>query len=280
MLHVLDIGANPAEPPPYGALMRAGRCRVTGFEPQAEAFEKLQATADDLRGYVRAAVGPAGTAKFWSYRNSGFASLFRLDGAALRFLGKFVPQLAHESETEIELTPLDAIPGIDRVDVLKIDVQGAETAIIAGGRETLADAVMVIPELRYYRLYRGEPLMGELDSELRAQGFELHKFLPPKTATLPNSQSRRPEIAALKSQLVDGDAVYIRRMDHCQDWPAERFARMAWAADGLADSPDLVLMCLDHLVRLGAVAPELPAAYADIVVRGIRQGAVQVAAAE
>jgi len=40
---VVDVGANPIDgDPPYKAMLAAGLCEVTGFEPQAGALERLE----------------------------------------------------------------------------------------------------------------------------------------------------------------------------------------------------------------------------------------------
>src|SRR2546430_12444140 len=39
---VVDVGANPIDgDPPYSAMLAAGLCEVTGFEPQASALQRL-----------------------------------------------------------------------------------------------------------------------------------------------------------------------------------------------------------------------------------------------
>ena len=45
LTEVVDIGANPIdEEPPYKTMLADGACRVTGFEPQAEALAALAGT--------------------------------------------------------------------------------------------------------------------------------------------------------------------------------------------------------------------------------------------
>ncbi len=40
---VVDVGANPIDgKPPYTAMLSAGLCRVTGFEPQEQALLELE----------------------------------------------------------------------------------------------------------------------------------------------------------------------------------------------------------------------------------------------
>lgn len=260
---VVDIGANPIHVPPYQALMAEGGCTVVGFEPQEEAFEALQKNAGPDEVYVNAAVGRPGKATFYTYPTDGFSSLYQLNRPSLDYLGRFQRQQNNESSISVELRRLDQIKEVPPVDILKMDVQGAEVDILQSGKKKLAKAVAIIPEVRFYRLYQNEPLLGDLDLALRAQGFVLHKFLPPKALPLPNSQSHRIKTAAQRNQLVDGDAVYIRDMEDLDGWSDQQLAHLAIASGCIFDSQDLAIRCLDHLVGRGRVHGQVPEQYAD-----------------
>ena len=46
---MVDVGANPIDgDPPYKTLLQKRLCRVTGFEPQAEALAVLNTRKSDL----------------------------------------------------------------------------------------------------------------------------------------------------------------------------------------------------------------------------------------
>jgi hypothetical protein len=50
---VVDIGANPIDgDPPYKSLLQNRGCRVTGFEPQADALATLNARKTELEIYL------------------------------------------------------------------------------------------------------------------------------------------------------------------------------------------------------------------------------------
>ncbi|MGL4310497.1 MAG: FkbM family methyltransferase [Paracoccaceae bacterium] len=264
---VLDVGANPLFPPPYRRLMRLGGCTVVGFEPQADAFEELQKSRGENERYINAALGKPGPATLHVYPSDGFTSLYPMRPETTRVLGRFGRQVANERKVEITLRAMDDIDEISEIDMLKIDVQGAERDIIASGREKLKEAVCIITEVRFYPLYQGEPSWGELDGELRGQGFTLHKFMETKSFTLINSQSGHFPRPTLRSQLMDGDAVYLRSLEGVDDWTDGQIARLALLADAVIDSPDLALRMMDVLVARGAVERSLPARYAPLLVR-------------
>jgi len=272
-MHVTDVGANPVHVPPYNELLSAGACRVTGFEPQIEAYEALLKQPHANRVFVNAAVGPSGQSVLNIYRSSGFSSLFKLHPPSLRYLGRFLPQVGTAKEAEVMLRPLDEISEVSDTDLLKIDVQGAERDIISGGVASLAKAICIIPELRYYRLYADEPLLGDLDTTIRAQGFVLHKILPPVQTHIRNSQSLLPGVASYKSQWIDGDAIYIRSMEQADLWSDDQLIYLAFAADSVFDSPDLCLRALDILSARGSITRRVAALYARALVGSNEQPA-------
>lgn len=261
---ILDIGANPLSPPPYHFLLTLGLCEVVGFEPQQAAYEALVAQPQENRRYVNAAVGTAGKAQLHVYPSSGFTSLYELSESSQRFLGsKAKNQIGKAREIEVDLKPIDKLAEIGSFDMLKMDVQGAERDILRGGKAKLKNALCVIPEMRYYPLYVGEPTLGDLDNELRAQGFQLHKFLPTRPRQIANSQSRHAKMATVATQMIDGDAVYIRTLEDPSDLSDRQIATLALLADGVIDSPDLCVFCLDLLVQRKSIAFDLPRRYAD-----------------
>ena len=62
------------------------------------------------------------------------------------------------------------------VDLLKIDVQGAELMALRGGEQTLKRVRFVLTEVSFTRLYEGSCVLGELYSFLRERGFCLLAF--------------------------------------------------------------------------------------------------------
>jgi hypothetical protein len=60
-----------------------------------------------------------------------------------------------------------------RFDWIKVDVQGAEMDVLAGGKETLQHAMIVELELSTMRYNQGAPLAGEVITWMWRSGFEL-----------------------------------------------------------------------------------------------------------
>lgn len=259
-LAIVDVGANPLGKPIYRSLLAAGLAHVWGFEPNPEAFSRLEAT--EHATWLPLAVGAGGAATLHAYPASEMSSLYPLSAEAIGYLGHFRRHLGQEEMISIATHRLDDMAEIPAIDLLKVDAQGAERDVIAGARSKLSQAVMVIAEMRFYRLYDGEPMLHDLDAELRAQGFVLHRFLHQKARMLHHSQKARVNAKTMSSQLIDGDAVYIRSLEDREEWSDAQLHALALLAATIG-SHDLALMALDMLVVRGQARKSLPAAYVD-----------------
>ncbi|WP_333714981.1 FkbM family methyltransferase [Yoonia sp.] len=254
---VLDIRANPLieGAAPYVPLLRAGLAAVFGFEPQAAALAALNAQKSDAETYFPDAVGDGTVATLHLYAAQGFTSLFPIDADSARYLG-FGRGANLAGTLDLVTRRLDDIAEIPPVDLLKIDVQGAETQIIAHGREKLAQALVVITEMRMFPIYQGEPRFGDLAAELHGQGFEFLRFASLKHVALSRRHRgslRRSEFA----QAVDGDAIFVRDLRNMATFDDASLKKLAVIADGVIDNADLVVSVLEVLEDRGAIPTTL-----------------------
>ncbi|MBR2573843.1 MAG: FkbM family methyltransferase [Loktanella sp.] len=254
---VLDIGANPLTngSAPYIALLQAGLAQVFGFEPQPDALAALNAGKSEMETYFPDAVGNGEPATLHLYHAQGFASLFKINEYSARYLnfGKWVEPVG---EIALNTRKLDDIAEIPPVDLLKIDVQGAETQIIAHGRAKLAQALVVITEMRMFPIYQGEPRFGDLAAELHGQGFEFLRFAPLHHVPLTRRHRgnlRRSEFA----QAVDGDAIFVRDLRNMATFDDESLKKLAVIADAVIDNADLTISILEQLEDRGVIPATL-----------------------
>jgi hypothetical protein len=77
--------------------------------------------------------------------------------------------------------------GVDRLDVLKLDVQGAELAVMRGAGGLLDDVRALDLEVEFNPIYRGQPLFGDIDAFLRARSFVLWRLGELTHCRLPES---------------------------------------------------------------------------------------------
>ena len=117
----------------------------------------------------------------------------------------------------------------------------------------LSDAVVIMPELRFFQLYEDEPMLGRVDQKLREMGFMLHKILPGASVRLTSSRIDRLRPSMTRNQMVDADAIYIRDIARHAEMSDGQLSHLALLADAVFTSMDVVLRCLDLLVARAAI---------------------------
>jgi FkbM family methyltransferase len=264
---VVDIGANPIDGvPPYQAMLEAGLCRVTGFEPQEEAFAALQAKRGPHERYFPWAVGDGNTHELNLCAAPGMSSLYEPDPAVLEVFELFKGFGQVLRKVPVATRRLDDVEGIDAIDFLKIDVQGAELMVFEHGRARLARAVAVHTEVSFVGLYRGQPGFGAVDAELRAQGFIPHALASVKKWPIAPCVVNGDPRQALH-QLLEADIAYVRDFTRPAAMDDEQFKHLALVAHHCYGSVDLALRCLMILEERGAVAAGARAAYVEALSR-------------
>jgi FkbM family methyltransferase len=269
---VVDIGANPIDgDPPYRLLLDAGLCRVTGFEPQPAALDTLRRQAGPAEQYLPYAVGDGARHTLFLCATSGFASLLEPDDQQLELLIDF-PRLAKVTGTEqVDTRRLDDIDEIDRIDYLKIDIQGGELAVLRAGRRKLAQTVAIQAEVGFHRLYRDQPTFADVDLELREQGFVPHQFVTTRTWPMAPVVWADPLQKAAR-QLVEADVLYVRdpvRMELLDDG---QLARLALVADVVYGSFGLALRCVLELISRGVLDAKADSDYRALATARLGDG--------
>jgi FkbM family methyltransferase len=175
---VVDGGAHLGE---TAARYRAAfpEAVVWSFEPAPESFERLRAAVagDPLVRPVNLALGrEPGRAVLHLNRASGTHSLFERPASGRRYHD---PEGVPAGRTEVEVASLDAFAaerGLDRVDVLKLDVQGGELGALQGAARLLRERRigLVYAEVLFVHHYRGEPLFHEVAAFLERLDYTLY----------------------------------------------------------------------------------------------------------
>ena len=250
---VVDVGANPIDgAPPYRAMLAAGLCEVTGFEPQPDALARLEQAKGPRERYLPYALGDGGARTLHVCALEGMTSLLVPDPARLALFNLFPIWGTVKQEIPVTTRKLDDIAEIAHLDFLKMDVQGAEREILAHGRTKLADTVVIQTEVSFVPLYREQPVFGEMDLALRELGFLPHcvtgtkiwPIAPMVVGDAPNRGIR---------QLLETDMVYVRDFSGAQNMSAEQWKHLALIAHHCYGSYDLALKAILTLMEMGAV---------------------------
>lgn len=244
LTEVVDVGANPIDgEPPYAPMLAAGLCRVTGFEPQEEALLELQKKKGPNERYLPHAVGDGRAHTLNICVASGMTSLFEPDPATLGLFEVLAPLGEVTRRVPLETRRLDDISEVQHLDFLKIDIQGGELAVFKGGAGKLAQAVAVQTEVSFVTLYKGQPALGDVDLEMRRQGFMPHCFAAikqwPIAPCVIGGDPRRP-----LNQLLEADIVYVRDFSRPESMSDEQLKHLALIAHHCYRSVDLALRCV------------------------------------
>ncbi len=256
LTRVVDIGANPIDgDPPYQPMLRDGLCRITGFEPQAEALAALLRRKGPLETYLPYAVGDGNVHTLNICAASGMTSLYEPDPATLEIFAALKPLGQVVNRLPIQTRRLDDIEEIEALDFLKIDIQGAELSVFRHGKQKLSDAIAIQVEVSFMALYRDQPGHGEVDIELRAQGFVPHCFAAvkrwPIAPLVVGNNDRQP-----LNQLLEADIVYMRDIRKPEALDQEQLKHLALVAHHCYGSFDLAVRCLWLLEQRGLLDKE------------------------
>lgn len=141
----------------------------------------------------------------------------------------------------ISIDDFTAMAGIERIDFVKIDIQGAELEAFQGGAKSLASSVAIVSEVEFIELYESQPLFADVDRELRGQGFMFHKFLSLE------GRSLKPVVVNHNLNAATwhlwADAMYIRSMANWSRLDPQSLVRLGLLAH-LYGSPDVAYQCL------------------------------------
>ena len=100
----------------------------------------------------------------------------------------------------LSMTTLDEITrntDFATADFIKLDVQGAELAVLQGGSNTLRSAEAVLMEVNLLEIYSGVPLFGQTVGFMAERGFQVYDIC---------TFFRRP----LDNALWQTDVIFVR----------------------------------------------------------------------
>lgn len=179
---VLDVGANSGQ---YASGLRGAefKGRIISLEPLSEPFSLLahQASTDPLWDCRRCALGDVDGSISINVSGSDMQS-----SSVLPMLPSHrdtLPEASYIGTEEVPIYRLDSLaPTLlqpSDVAFLKIDVQGYEKQVLAGGKSTVTDRCVGLQlELSLLPLYEGDMLIREALDLVYSLGFTLTGLLP------------------------------------------------------------------------------------------------------
>ena len=182
---IVDVGAARGD---YGAraalVLDVRRVVMVEALPDAAARLRTRFAGDQRFTVVEAALADAcGQATFHVNESEDSSSILPVSRVVTETAFGRSFQTAREIVVKtLTLDELHRQEKLDIVDLLKVDIQGAEGRLIAGGGEALARTRAALLEVNFERFYDGAPLFHEIDAMMTDRGFRLRSLLKPRLA--------------------------------------------------------------------------------------------------
>lgn len=218
-LALLDIGARDGIQWPWDRIAQ-DQLNLILVEPDPVEADRLKkACVRDGRGFVIPSV-------LWRDERTLHLNLNLKPGTSSVFpanrslLDQFPDSDRYSRVSTIDLPAqtidqLAATGQLHHIDFAKIDVQGAELAILEGGAHFFARNLIGLEvEVEFCELYIGQPLFAEVDAYARSLGLELWDLR--KTYWKYEQGMHVP--GPVKGRLVFGDALYFRPLTGLASW--------------------------------------------------------------
>ena len=243
---LLEIGAVPikGEIEPFHQLTEIfPGSRVIGFEVDEQVCNDLNEGARSGHKTYPVALGRREEVRpFFQTVDPLCSSLYRPNEELLaRYFNMETSIL--EKVSSIDTVSLDyflAQNGIEDVDFIKIDIQGAELEVFQGGINALRGIEIIVTEVEFISQYLDQPLFGDVHAFLVEQGFMFHKFLGMAGRALRPVKIKNDRNAA--SQQIWTDAMFIKDILRLSELPVEKLLKMG-ILSYLYNSPDVAFSC-------------------------------------
>ena len=179
-MHVLDIGANHGVYALTMAKLLQGQGRVIAYEPARSVFKRLQQSVEANSLTTIEAVNSGLSDR------EGEATLYLSTNSELNSLQQSSD--SRERET-IQLLTLDgelSRRGWQSIDFVKLDAEGEESKILAGGQEFFSNQSPLV----MFELKHGRQINLPLIQQFQSLGYETYSFIPGRTLLAPFNADR------------------------------------------------------------------------------------------
>ncbi len=168
---ILDVGASDGS---FAKEVRelGYRGRIISFEPLDKWHEKLCSAAhyDPLWHVRKTALGDhSGSINLNVSDNLYFSSTLPIEESTVATL----PSAGYTESREVPLCRIDDLSLEAQRVFIKVDVQGAERAVLDGANHVMGRTVGILIELSSERIYKGQSLDLEMIEYLRERNFSL-----------------------------------------------------------------------------------------------------------
>jgi len=150
--------------------------RVVLVEPLAELAAKLKTRFDGRPGFsvLAAALSDRdGEAEFQINQSDASSSLYPIDQRNSAWFGRDLQVARTATVPTLTLPQLMSGENLSTIDLLKLDLQGGERAVLSSAEAVLDRVRVIYTEVFFERLYGDAWLFWETNEFLSARGFKL-----------------------------------------------------------------------------------------------------------
>jgi FkbM family methyltransferase len=181
---IFDVGAHHGESLAYLKPLFP-KASIYSFEPDPNSFDVLYASAIEGASYFNLALSDEdGTLSFYRNKISHTNSLFKvnLDSKDSIGIAKAIAENdatyfeSFNEEVKVASMRLDSFTrqhSIGRIDLLKIDVQGAECRVLMGAVESLKNTSVIVMEISFFDYYEHQTSFMDVEKILLPLDFRL-----------------------------------------------------------------------------------------------------------
>lgn len=165
--HVVHVGAHRGEEVPQ--YLKYGAKKIVLIEQDLALVSYLREKFQDRVevSVIEATVGSGRNAKLWSASNFASSSIYKPELHLVEH-----PDVKFSDPKPRRTTRLqDLLPYESRIDLINLDIQGAELEALTSLGSKLEQVRLVYTEINRKSLYGAMPLVGEVDNYMKSVGF-------------------------------------------------------------------------------------------------------------
>jgi|TARA_B110000259_G_scaffold11218_1_gene12245 FkbM family methyltransferase len=244
---IIEVGAHPYEGKEelfYRLLDFFPNSKINAFEIDKAECQKLNKSSKNGVEFFPYALGyKEELRKFYETNHPMCSSLYEPDIELLKLYHNLeVSYLKNILEIKtISIDKFMEIEKIKSVDFIKIDIQGAELDVFKGANKCLENILSIVSEVEFIKIYKNQPLFGDVCSFLSEKDIMFHKFLGFGGRSLKPIIVNNDKNHA--TQLMWSDAIFIKNIFKIPKFSNSQLLKLA-VFSYLYGSLDLTVFCL------------------------------------
>ena len=222
--------------------------QIIGFETDKDLCEKLNKQASGGYNFFYQALGQKNEKRnFYNTENPACSSLYQPNE-------KFFERYQHlevmklKNITQIDTVSLDYFcleNQIEKIDLIKIDIQGAELDVFKGGKDTLKNTLFIVSEVEFNTLYINQPLFGDVHNFLIKENFMFNKFFGGFGGSTIKPVVMSNNMYIPDTQTMWSDAIFVKDLEKIKELDDQQVLKLA-VISFLYNNQDMAFFCLSE----------------------------------